>query len=276
MFCFHCGASLPDGTKLCEACGTDLSCTLSAANAAPAQEPADPIVPKESPVIPPAKKAAKEPTRFVKSLQIAITVTMILSMLLILASGAIMLSTNVTEMGIVTWSMDTFLDLDLQEELDDLSETRRDLKTKYNNEFSTLTKAQRSDLKKMISEIEDVQKDNTVLKLVRFLDYLVTEAGEAAEADTQLFSIDTEGLQNFQQTKILLFVLIGLMYLLPLLFALLGGLLKNTGLTITAMILTLLVQMITGVMIPFVISLVVYLLQILFCKLLKKVKATAA
>ena len=286
MFCFHCGTNCPDGTAFCEKCGTDLRCTLSPATAAvpesaPAPESSSPIVPKEAPVIPsdsgeiPAKKARKSPVRFKKPLQISITVTMILSILLVLVSGVIMLSTNVTEMGIVNWGMDTFLDLDLQEELDDLNETRRELKTKYNNEFATLTKAQRNDLKKMINEIEDVQKDSTLLKLIRFLDYLVAEAGEPAE-ESPLFSVSNEYLQNFSQTKTILFVVIGLLYLLPVLFALLGGLLKNTGLTVTALILTVLVQALSGTVIPLVVSLVVYLVQILFCKLLKKVNAAPA
>lgn len=271
MFCFHCGASLPEGTKLCEQCGTDLSDTKASA----------PIVPEEAPAIPPVKedipvkKASEGPAGFGKPLRIAITVTMILSLLLILASGLIMLGTNVTEMGIVTWSMDTFLELDLQEELDGLSEARRSLKTKYNNEFSTLSKTQHSDLKEMIAQIETVQEDNSVLKLIRFLDYLVGQSEKSDDADEQLYSIDTGNLQDFRQTKIILFVVMGLAYLLPLLFALLAGLLKKTGLTVTALILTCLVQVITGAMILFVISLAVYLLQILFCGLLKTVKAAA-
>jgi len=296
MFCSQCGVNWPEGTAFCGKCGKDLRqpapepiptpepipepapepIPAPAPEPIPAPAPEPAPVPAPEPAPAPAVKARKSPARFMKPLRIAITVTMLASLLLVLISGALMLSTNVTDMKLITWGMDTFVDLDLAEELENLGDTQRTLQKKYNSENEAMTKAQRSELKDMISQVEDIQEDHTVLKLIRFLDYLVSEASAEDQEDSP-YTINTKDLQNFGQTKTILFVAIGLLYFLPLLFTLLGGLLKNTGLTVTALIFTLIVQLLFSTTMGLLIaSLVIYLLQIIFCKLLKKLKAIPA
>lgn len=296
MFCHNCGANWPDTTKFCGKCGTVLAAYPPPADEdgtvaveppiaeapvlappvaaepeteSPVVEPIptpEPVAPKEPRYIP----TPKHPSRAIKPLSLAITLLMVFSMLLVLISGVKMLGTNVSEMGAITWGMDLFYNFDLEEELEDLEDTRRDISKELTLQEADMTKDQIESAETMEKQLKNIQDDNSITKLFLFGQYLIDEA------DDGVFHIDDiDGLKQFVSLKTVIYIVLAALYLLPLLFNLIGGLAKSGAMNIVAMLLTLMVQLLFAT--PFLlilITMVLYLAQIILCYILKHLKST--
>ena len=300
MFCRNCGTQWPEETVFCGKCGTALKVAEPAPQ--PVEEAPAPVVepvpqpipepipqptpqpvpqPAPQPVPQPAPqpKPKKDPKRFIKPLSVLILITMAISLVLIAASGLKMLRTNITDMTVITGTLDTFGILDVEDEMDKLSEAREEIEDGLREYSDRLSAADQKANRKMAEKMADFEKENTIPDTLNFFDYLVKQSGkmdqtEGAEefVESQGFEIDLGMIEQYDTFKaIFISVLIGL-YALPMLFALLAGLLKNGGLTITAFIFTALVQVVFSAFGLFAVSLAVYALQFVLCKLLKKIK----
>ena len=311
MFCHNCGAPWPDGTKFCGKCGTvltgdtpqqmpDEDATV-AVNRVPV--PSDPVVPVPEPAVEPADeidktvkvsnpvparpqpapvqyqqqyyqaapKPPKNPNRLAKPLSVMIVITMLISLALLGWSGYTMLETNVTDMGVITWSLDTLGIVDLEDEIDKLDRISRKMDKALKDEDSQMKEGSRKYVKELSRNIENLQTENSISDLIDFAKYL----SDSAEDLKEHVDIKTEAFAPLIQAESLLYIVIVALYFLPALFALLGGLLKNTGLTVTALILTLLVQLLFSTHSLLLFSLGVYALQILMCVILRKSKKRA-
>ena len=79
-----------------------------------------------------------------------------------------------------------------------------------------------------------------------------------------------EAIDEFEKyINIITLVVLGL-FVLPLIFTLLGGLLKSKGLTITALVLVIIPQLALSGILFVVLSLIIYITQAVFCGKAKK------
>ena len=69
---------------------------------------------------------------------------------------------------------------------------------------------------------------------------------------------------------LVIIIIMAVSYFLPLLFALLGGLNKSTGLTVTALIFTVLSQLILCGILYVVLSLAIFIFQAVLCNKVQK------
>ena len=305
MFCHNCGADWPEGTRFCGKCGTVLKQSepipapipesipepipepvpepVPAPAPAPAPEPIPKTVPTPTCIYsvepPKPEKPKKDPKRFIKPLSVLIAITMALSLVLIAASGLKMLTTNITDMGVITWTLDTFGILDLEDEMDKLQQARLEMEEGLREHADALSAADQKANRKMIERLEEYEKENTIPDTINFFDYLVKQSGKLEETqgaeefvESQGFEIELGMLEQYGTLKTVLIAVLISLYALPALFALLAGLLKNGGLTVTAFIFTAIAQVIFSAFGLLALGLVIYALQFVMCKLLKKIK----
>jgi len=203
-----------------------------------------------------------------KKSSLPILITGLLSVVLIIFSAVAPLATNLLEIPVMS-SLP-------EEEMAELENSLEELKTDWEDNQGSIelakeemTAAQIKSFENMVEKVEDLLDDPTILKLNVAADALI-----AMEED---FDEDEEFLEDLSSIKelkenlipILMGVCLGA-FALPFLFALLGALLKNTALTVIAMVLTLPVQWALSGVLYIVLSGIVYIVQIVLCSKYKK------
>ena len=248
MFCKRCGAFVEDDSQFCTHCGTATAPTPVVAQAftQPVLRPQPVVQPKQ---VQQPKSVASAPKP--KKNGLLCTITFILTMLLLVASVLAPLYKSVLEIPIISVFAGDDLE-DVIEELEDEWEDSEDYMETLEDRLSGKDKRAVKDLGKAIEKTLDnpsLMNFNATLKAAEETD--VTYKGQ--------WRNDLDELE-----QILLLALIGsvAVFLPSLLLALIAGLKKSPILTVVAMILTLLAQlMLTGFLLAGL-SLAVNILQI--------------
>lgn len=220
-----------------------------------APTPPAPKEPRYVPSAPPRRSAKTSRT----PLTLTIPLLMVFSLVLILLSGITALSTNVSEMGAVKWTVDLFWDFDLTEALEDLDDTRQEIADKK----ADLTGAELEHAEDLDKELERIQKKNSLPKLIRFGQYLIDEE---ENIDFDVKSMDS--VKKLVDMKVLVYILLIVLCLLPMVFNLMGGLTRSTTWNIVAMLLALLAQLLLSTPVLLIIlTMVVCLGQVILCSI---------
>lgn len=245
MFCNQCGNNMPEGSSHCSACGNPLyqepvQQAYSGWESGYAQTPAP-----EAPV---------------KKNSLPVTITMLVSIVLIIASILAPLVMPLFEVPIMSVALDA-ADEDFDDQLDEMKDQWEDSEEEREMTLDELSGKEKKAYQKLEKKMEQTL-DHFSLWNVNELAKLAKEAEDEFEMD----GIDEEDYEEFAQ---ILGTVAGISigaFVLPLLFALLGGLKKSAGLTIAALIFTAISQLILSGFLLLILSVVVYIVQIVLCK----------
>ena len=243
MFCNQCGANLPEVTAYCTMCGAPMY------QQAPQQENYNwENNYQQSPV----------PEVPVKKNSLPITITMLVSIVLIIASILAPLMLPVFDIPVMSVALSA-ADEDPDELLDDMKDQMDEIKDNYDMIEDDLSSKEKKSYKKAIDSLEKMVDSFSLLNI----NAAAKAAQDMEDADTS--DLD-EAMEEFTQ---IMGVIVGISigaFVLPLLFALLGGLKKSAGLTIAALIFTAISQLILSGVVLVILSAVVYIVQIVLCK----------
>ncbi len=255
MFCNHCGVFLPDGSQHCSQCGAPQTSAFQQSaedatlpvfyNNPPQDTTAAYAQPSVSPQQPLPEKKSSLP----------ITITFILSMLLIVASILVPLTRSFFNIPIVSL-VGNAIDSDFYDEVDYLEESSEELQEEYEEFEDELSPDERAAFKTLIRGI----KTPSLFNLAR--------ACKAAE-ELEDYGYSREDAALAEEFSLLIMVVLCISigaFLLPLVFALLGGIKKNTILTILAMVFTIIPQLFLCGLLFVLLSLAVYIPQIVLCQ----------
>ena len=272
MFCGKCGTQIPEESKFCPSCGT----------ATTAETPAETVVPVEPAA--PAAPAKKKST--------PILITFIMSLLILAGSIVIPLNKPVEEVPILNLIMTATMSE--QEWIDAIEQeaTLLALQGSVSSSSQDVVEAEPEDameetVEAVIEEAHDSDGDRVMI------DHEGTPAGKLNKAIEKLedkFTVlnlkaafdaldavgktvpdyDNTAVTGFSTVMtVILAVSIG-MFVLPLLFTLLGGLKKSAGCTITALILGAAPQFLFSGVVCFLGSAIVLITQAVLCSKYKK------
>lgn len=143
---------------------------------------------------------------------------------------------------------------------EDSSELLKNIVAGYEGD---LNPTEREAVKKFLEATEEMTSKMSLMSIRNFIS-VMKEILPVLEEYEEI----TDGLEVFEEVETIInAVLIAVLgaYLLPLIFTLLGGFLKNMGLTITALVFLVLSQCVLCGFAWVVLSLVVYILQAVLC-----------
>ena len=232
MFCGKCGTQIPDNSQFCPSCGT--------ATVAPAAADVTP--------------APATPT---KKNTVPITVTFILSLLILVASIIVPLAKPVAEVPVLSGILSVTMEED--EWLDAIKSERAGLALA--SALSSPT--DRIAFEKLDKSIENLDDNFTLFNLKAAFDALDNIGKDFPKYDNSA----AKGFSSVM--SVILAISVGA-FALPLLFTLLGGLKKSTGLTITALVFTAPSQLLFSGFPCFLGSTIVLIVQAVLCGKYKK------
>lgn len=261
MFCPKCGTQVPEGAAFCGGCGNRLN---QAAQPTPPVQPAynqQPVRPAQpvyapQPVAPRKQNGAKS---------VLVVVTMLLSLVLIAASVVAPLATAFYKIPAFSLAMviaEGEDDVDYM--MDSLGEGIEELEEELEHQEDVMEDDEFEAAEEMVDSVKKLHKNFSILN-ARSTMKLVEEVNGEFDMGIEQYEID----QLIMALNIVVAVIVGF-FVLPLLFTLLGGLLKSTGLTITAIVFTAISQLIFSGLLLFVLSLAVGIVQAILCSQLKK------
>lgn len=254
MFCPGCGAQIPDGSTVCFSCG----CTVNQQPIAQAPvyqqqgsyQPGYPVMPSLS--------------EFDKKAKKYIPITFLLSMILLVVSALLPITGDIFDIPLVDSVITLTGDVD---EVDDLKEEFNDAIELYEENFEKLEDELDSQEAKYAKNILESGKDlKSNFSLLNFRS-LIKETDEAMDYLEDYKSLDVYDEELDQIEVIVDYVIMGTigLFFLPLLFTLLGGLLKSKGLTITALVFMVITQFIMCGIIWVILSFIIYIAQAILC-----------
>lgn len=244
MFCNQCGANLPEGTTFCTMCGAPTG------QQAPQQEAYNWENNYQQPSAPVAP---------VKKNPLPITITMLVSIVLIIASILAPVLMPLFEVPVMSFVAD-MADEDFEEQIEEMKDD-----WEASEEEREMTEDELSGKEKKAYQKIEKKMEQT---LDHFSLWNVNELAKMAkEADEEFdVGIEEEDYEAFTQVMGVVVAVSIAGFVLPLLFALLGGLKKSAGLTIAALIFTAISQLILSGFVLLILSVVVYIVQIVLCK----------
>lgn len=276
MFCPNCGANLPEGTTFCGNCGAPQNAQQpQQAPQQPAYQPQPSYQPQPMYQMPPqpvyraplpvSKKEylAKHADEGTKGKAKLVNITLILSILLILASIFVPLATPFFDIPVMS-TMLTIAEADADELTEELEGSLKELKAEYKYQKEFMEKDERKAAEAVMDSAEKLLDNFSVLNFTSFVSVAKTE-GEGY--------MDDADIEEMEQIAQIMYIVIGVLaaaFLLPLLFAILGGVNKSTGLTVTALVFTVLSQLTLCGILFVVLSLVIFIAQAVLCSGIKK------
>ena len=243
MFCNNCGNHIPEGTAFCNACGAPVQQQQAASQQAYYQQPQ---------VAAPVKKNATP-----------ITITFIISIVLIIASILAPMVMPLFDIPAVSFAL-SVADEDMDEALDELKDEVDDIKEEYKEIKDDLSSKEKKNYEKMMDSVEKMVDNFSLLNISNAVKTL-----DSLDEEYRPEGMD-EGMEEFSQAMLIVFGAAIGAFVLPLLFALLGGLKKSAGLTVAALIFTAISQLILSGFVLLALSAVVYIVQIVLCSNYKK------
>lgn len=268
MFCPNCNAELPEGTAFCGCCGHQMTESQSQTYTAPAA----PAYPNYSAY---TSYTSNNMTKkeFLASdaglhargqAKLAVLVCLIAAALII-ASVVATLAMPIFDIPVMSVALDA-ADADPDELLDELENELDNMEEEFEAMEDEFSKSECEDIERWMDSAYDVIDAFSFLNLRKFVSetsFLVDEYGD--EFNTSDLDEISDGMDEVNQAMGALLVFVVGFFFLPVLFAVLGGTLKNTALTIVGMVFTAIAQIIFCGIIWVVLSLVVGVVQAVLC-----------
>ena len=255
MFCNQCGTNLPDGTAFCSNCGAPTSNAAPAQPAfqAPVQEPVyEAPVYQEKPAAPKAKKNA-----------MPVLLTFAVSMILIIASIISPMATAIYNIPMFSLVMGDEME-EAEEEWEDMADNWEDVRDELDLDDLDLSSKDEKAVEKYLKKADKFMKKPSVMNLNKVIK-AAEEVEDIDEAEVLVSEVldSTDGIEDVTGG---LWIISIICFLPAVILALLAGLKKKPALTIVAMILTLLPQIILSGWLLLVLSLGVNIAQIVLQK----------
>ena len=198
---------------------------------------------------------------------------MVLALIFQVCSGFATLNADLTEMSFVSVVEDLeVIDADLDSALREAEWELDKLRWEFEQKEANLSRTERNVIEASLDASEAFVEDPTLINLHAF--------AEAVEEEVELVGIEesTEiaGLElpddPVDVVELLILIVLGVFYLLPLLFTLLGGLLRSKALVITAIVFTALSHIVLGSYLWLFLLVAVYVVQMVFITKAKQMK----
>lgn len=212
---------------------------------------------------PPAAPKAK-PQGNKAAIATLVLVAMLASLAVIVLSAILTLTTPINELPLVTFVMD-MADEDLDEDLRELDELYDQAKDSYNEQKDSMSADERELAREALELIEEVSDSLSILNFSKLVDFIQGDYTEFAEDNGLDLEMDEDEIDEIVQIRtVVMAALLGI-HALPLLFALLGGLCKSKGLTVVAIIFSILPILAFSGIIWFIVSQVALITQAVAC-----------
>lgn len=265
MFCPNCGAQLPDGSAFCGSCGQTLNSNAQQPTAPAGYMPPQYPSYSNAPAMPKSRKEylATEASESARSKSKLILLTTIISVILIVAGVVAALNMPFFEIPVMAMAMEEAnVDADISEIEDELDE----LEDKYKSSEDEFTDDEQEAVEKFIDSLNELVDNFSIMNINKFIDVteeFVDELEDSIGTD-EIESI-TEGMDEVSDIMSVMMGVIMGFFVLPLLFAVLGGTLKNTALTVVGIVFTAIAQLIFCGLLWVVLSLAVGIVQAVLC-----------
>lgn len=269
MFCPNCGANLPEGTAFCGNCGASQKPQQQAPTQQPVyQAPVYQAPPQYQPTMPASTPTSKKDflanyaSPSVKTSAKLVTISFLLTLALIFASIIVPLSTPFFEIPSVSLLL-TLAEADPDELTDEMDNLLDEAKSSLKAEKNVMDDEELEAAEAVVDSLEVLTENFSVLNFKNLVSVM------EKEGDDYMDSADMEEIEEIGQIMdIVIGALIGAFFL-PLLFALLGGFTKSTGLTVTALVFTVLSQLGLCGLLFVALSLVLFIFQAVQCSKIK-------
>ena len=266
MYCPNCNAELPEGTSFCGCCGAKLTQPETQQYAAPAA-PAYPGYATYTTYARPMNNMTKK--EFLASdaglhargqAKLAVLVCLI-AVAAIIAGIFATMTMPIFDIPVMSMAMEA-ADADPDELLDELENELEVMEEEYEMIEDDFSKSEREDIEDWMDSANDLTDSFSILNLKNFVNdttMIVDEYGD--EFNTSDLDEIVEGMDAVNQAMGAVIVFLVGFFFLPILFAILGGTLKNTALTIVGIVFTAIAQIIFCGIIWVVLSLAVGIVQ---------------
>ena len=274
MICPHCGAAVGNDVKFCNCCGGAMP-----ANQPQYQAPQQPQyqapqyqAPQYQPYHAPAKTLSKKeflknPPQKVKPKLIVTTVTLVLSIVLILCSAVLPIVRPLFRIPTLSLIL-ALADVDTSEITHEIEDMYEELAADF-------------ELSKSSMDDEEIELAEKLLKTAKKLtgSFNMLDLAKLARDLRNDFNIYVEEYFSYQEMQLLdaitmlpvyAIIVTCLAFLLPLILALLAGLKKSMGLSIAALIFTLIPQFLFNGTLFCVLTLAVFITQSVLCSQVDK------
>lgn len=270
MYCPNCNAELPEGTSFCGCCGAKLTQPETQQYAAPAA-PAYPGYATYTTYARPMNNMTKK--EFLASdaglhargqAKLAVLVCLI-AVAAIIAGIFATMTMPIFDIPVMSMAMEA-ADADPDELLDELENELEVMEEEYEMIEDDFSKSEREDIEDWMDSANDLTDSFSILNLKNFVNdttMIVDEYGD--EFNTSDLDEIVEGMDAVNQAMGAVIVFLVGFFFLPILFAVLGGTLKNTALTIVGMVFTAIAQVIFCGVLWVVLSLAVGVVQAVLC-----------
>lgn len=270
MYCPNCNAELPEGTSFCGCCGAKLTQPETQQYAAPAA-PAYPGYATYTTYARPMNNMTKK--EFLASdaglhargqAKLAVLVCLI-AVAAIIAGIFTTMTMPIFDIPVMSMAMEA-ADADPDELLDELENELEVMEEEYEMIEDDFSKSEREDIEDWMDSANDLTDSFSILNLKNFVNdttMIVDEYGD--EFNTSDLDEIVEGMDAVNQAMGAVIVFLVGFFFLPILFAVLGGTLKNTALTIVGMVFTAIAQVIFCGVLWVVLSLAVGVVQAVLC-----------
>lgn len=270
MYCPNCNAELPEGTSFCGCCGAKLTQPETQQYAAPAA-PAYPGYATYTTYARPMNNMTKKEFLASDAGQTAKAKAKLAVLVCLIAVAAIIagifatMTMPIFDIPVMSMAMEA-ADADPDELLDELENELEVMEEEYEMIEDDFSKSEREDIEDWMDSANDLTDSFSILNLKNFVNdttMIVDEYGD--EFNTSDLDEIVEGMDAVNQAMGAVIVFLVGFFFLPILFAILGGTLKNTALTIVGIVFTAIAQIIFCGIIWVVLSLAVGIVQAVLC-----------
>ncbi len=257
MICQNCGSHLAEGAAFCPQCGTS----------AAAPNPQAPTITQAAPTGKPLGKkkylAQAAPTKVKQTVKIS-TIVMLVAALLVVASFFLLQNTSMFDIPVVRWSSGGESD-DVEKEMEDLYDEFLDT---YKANKDDMTDKEINEVERLKKSLKKISKNFSISNVRSFFD-----AAQDLDKDvigTKIAGDIDEMGDQIDQILGVVNTIAAIFFIIPLLFVLLAGWKKSTGLAVTALIFTCIAQLILSGLLMMLLSLAVNLYQCVLCSNINK------
>jgi len=232
----------------------------------------------------------------VKTSSLLVVITLLLTLALVVTSAVLPLTTNIFEIPVVSVVLDFVFDevddpeiKDADDLLDEFEESYDGLKAAYKVEKYAMSRSEKKAAEEGLDAFEAAIDNFSVLNVKNLLDVLGEQSDEYRwmmpgnsgedvveywDEEAQVYKyVDMGTEEEIEQAGLAMTLVIAALvgsFFLPLLLTLIAGLKKSTGCTIAAVIFTVLNQVVLCGFVWVVLSLVIFILQAVFCSKINK------
>jgi hypothetical protein len=268
MYCPNCNAELPEGTSFCGCCGAKLTqpeTQTYTAPAAPAYPNYSAYTSYTSNNMTKKEFLASDAGLHARGQAKLAVLVCLIAVAVIIAGIFATLTMPIFDIPVMSIALEA-ADADPDDLLDELENELDAMEEEYEMIEDDFSKSEREDIESWMEAAGDMADNFSILNLQKFVKdtaVIVDEHGD--EFDTSDLDDIAEGMDAINQAMGAVIVFVVGFFFLPILFAVLGGTLKNTTLTVVGIVFTAIAQVIFCGMLWVVLSLVVGVVQAVLC-----------